>query len=363
MKLSASVLVIGGGPAGSTAARCLAAQGIEVVLLEKNTSFVKPCGGGISVAAFDEFAIPLSVIKRRVNTIRLVSPHGMVVEIGLGDNGLAIVERGEFDATLRAEASKRGALLLEGEVISIERNRYYAVKAKGSEETHEITADFLVAADGVNSRVRTLLGVKPVRSLLTVSAPARHSETDCCQFWFGASHAPGAYSWIFPAGRGVTMGTGTNLRGSVLSLLDRFQERAGIRSDSRGRVYRIPLWSGDLYERGNVLFVGDAAGQVLPLTLEGMYYAMKSAECAASSIVERSVRSYRKRWKDLFEKRFTVMGKLMTYFLQNDAAAEKLVDLHARPDVREASLRLWLMKDSGTQSLRDYIRLFKKFLW
>lgn len=363
MKLSASVLVIGGGPAGSTAARCLASAGIEVILLEKNTSFVKPCGGGISVNAFDEFAIPLSLIKRRVTTVKLVSPRGTVVEIGLGDNGLAIIERGQFDAALRAEAGKQGALVLEGEAISIERKRCYTVKAKGSEAMHEITADFIVGADGVNSRVRTLLGVGPVRSLVTVSSPVGHFESDCCQFWFGASHAPGAYSWIFPAGRGVVMGTGANRRGAVLSFFDRFQERVGIRSDNRGRVYRIPIWSDDLYERGNVLFVGDAAGQVLPLTLEGMYYAMKSAECAASSIIERSVRSYRKRWKDLFGKRFTVMEKLRTYFLKNDDAAEKLVDLHARPDVQEASLRLWFMKDSGTQSLREYARLFKKFLW
>ena len=62
--LRTKVLIIGGGPAGSTAARFLAKEGIDTILLERNFSFVKPCGGGIPDAAFDELGIPRNIIKK-----------------------------------------------------------------------------------------------------------------------------------------------------------------------------------------------------------------------------------------------------------------------------------------------------------
>ncbi len=81
MKLSAKVLVIGGGPAGATAARFLADQGIDVILLERNLFFVKPCGGGLSIGAFDELGIPKTAIKKEVKKIRVISPLGERLDI------------------------------------------------------------------------------------------------------------------------------------------------------------------------------------------------------------------------------------------------------------------------------------------
>jgi len=63
MKLSAKVLVVGGGPAGAIGAKTLAEWGVEVILLERNFLFEKPCGGGIPLSAFDEFGITKGVIN------------------------------------------------------------------------------------------------------------------------------------------------------------------------------------------------------------------------------------------------------------------------------------------------------------
>jgi len=71
MRLSAKVLVVGGGPAGATAARFLANNGVDVILLERNLSFVKPCGGGVSISALYELGIPKTMIKKEVKSIRL----------------------------------------------------------------------------------------------------------------------------------------------------------------------------------------------------------------------------------------------------------------------------------------------------
>lgn len=64
----------------------------------------------------------------------------------------------------------------------------------------------------------------------------------------------------------------------------------------------------------------------------------------------------------LFEKRFMLMKKLRNYLLKDDAPAEKLVALHRRRDIREASLMLWIGKDSSEEGLMDYMMFFRKLL-
>ena len=129
MKLSAKVLIIGGGPAGASAARHLAAHGRDVLLLEKNLSFEKPCGGGLSLRAFEELGIPKTAIKREVHRIRIVSPCGEGVDIPLQGCGLAIVGRKEFDSSLRQEAEAKGAKIVQGEFTGIQHAKSYRVSA------------------------------------------------------------------------------------------------------------------------------------------------------------------------------------------------------------------------------------------
>jgi len=185
-------------------------------------------------------------------------------------------------------------------------------------------------------------------------------SADCCEFWFGASHAPLSYSWVFPWNRGISVGTGSYEQGRLKSLFERFRERKGIQTEGEKSVYRIPVWTGDLYNKSKILFAGDSAGQVLPLTYEGIYYAMKSGEFAARAIIENKVDNYKKMWRSRFQKRFMLMGALRDYFLKDDNSAERLVALHGRPEIREASLRLWAMKDGGKSNLMSYIRFFGK---
>jgi geranylgeranyl reductase len=362
MRLSAKVLIIGSGPAGASAARCLAAHGRDVLLLEKNLSFEKPCGGGLSLRAFEELCIPKTAIKSEVHRIRIVSPRGESVDIELQGCGLAIVGRKEFDSSLRRAAEAKGAKIVQGEFTSIQHSKNYTVKAVNGDEQHEFEAEYVIAADGVNSRVRTALGIKPSRSFFTVSEKIRDVNADVCEFWFGGDHAPFSYSWVFPGSEGISIGTGTFQTGAITALLQRFKEKRGLHAAGTKKVYRIPAWKGDLYSKGNVLFAGDAAGQVLPLTYEGIYYAMKSGELAAQAIIEERVDTYRKVWKARFQRRFVLMDRLRNYFLKDDASAERLVALHRRPEIQEASLQLWVMKDSDHKGLLHYIKLFGKLL-
>lgn len=227
MKLSAKVLVVGGGPAGAIGARTLAEWGVEVILVEKDLLFEKPCGGGVPLNAFNEIGISRELIKREVKNIRIISPSGQKVDITLKGGSLGIVARGEFDKVLRSEAEKKGVQIIEGEFrwITASHNGYkVGTMIKGNET--EITAEYIVAADGVNSRVRAAVGIKPPKTLITFSEKIKEVSTECCEFWFGASHAQGSYSWVFPAEEGISVGTGSPDPGKVVALYQ-FLERSG----------------------------------------------------------------------------------------------------------------------------------------
>jgi geranylgeranyl reductase len=364
MRLNAKVLVVGGGPAGTTAARFLAESGLDVILLERNLSFAKPCGGGISLSAFDELDIPKTTIKKEIKSVRIVSPMGKMLDIELRGGNLAIVERGEFDRVLRNCAEEKGAKVIEGEFIRIidVNDKLYRVEAYIGEVKTEIVSEYIIAADGVNSRVRTALGIKSSKSLYTFSERIKGVETEFCELWFGSSHAPGVYSWVFPATDGISAGTGSFNPGETKALFERFKQRRGIIAEGRNRIYRIPLWKGNLYNKGKVIFTGDSAGQVIPFVYEGIYYSMKAGEFAAGAIIEKKADNYKRRWKSRFQKRFTLMDKLRAYFLKDDASVERLVALHRRPEIQELSLRLWIKKDGGMEIFKGYIKLFRKFL-
>lgn len=356
-------LVIGGGPAGATAARSLALGGIDAVLVERNMAFVKPCGGGIPSTAFKELDIPSHTVSKTVDKIKVVSPLANALSIDLDGGFISIVERGDFDAALRQEAAQAGARTIEAEFrhfSNIGKTINAVLSVKG--EVLNVSADYVIAADGVNSRVRSRLNIKPVGAFLTVSEKIKGADTDSCEFWFGASHAPRLYSWVFPQKDSLSVGTGSLDPRRIRALWDMFIRKRGLISQGIVRGYKIPLWQGDLYNSGKILFSGDAAGQVMPLSYEGIYYAMKSGEFAARAVIEGKAGDYKKLWQKRFQRRFSIMKRLWEYFLKDDLHAEKLVQLHEKPSVQAASMSLWLKKDHDKSRLLSYVNLFRKFI-
>ena len=199
------MLVVGGGPAGSTAARFLAKNGVDTLLVDKNFSFVKPCGGGVPSFLFREMDIPDHFARKTIDMIKVVSPKGDILDIRLEGASIAIVERGSFDASLRTEAERCGARLLEAEFSrfsDIGKNVTAEVTIRhpelptgaadaGALHSHvvNVKADYVIAADGVNSRVRAALNIKPSPAFFTLTEKIKDENTDVCEFWFGAAHA------------------------------------------------------------------------------------------------------------------------------------------------------------------------------
>jgi geranylgeranyl reductase len=211
--------------------------------------------------------------------------------------------------------------------------------------------------------------------LFTISAKLKHAPlpdgtggNGACEFWFGTEHASHFYSWIFPSQEYSSIGTGSNDPKELSSLLDRFTRRrfntsfkdlAAHTVSGKARAFKMPEWNGKLFNIENILFTGDAAGMVMPVTYEGIYYAMKSGEFAARAITEGKPDVYKKLWKNRFYKRFLLMSRIRSHLFRSDGDIEKWVTLHKNPEVQEIAMRLWLQKKPGSSTLVPYMNIFK----
>ena len=368
MRLEARILIVGGGPAGATAGRVLAAGGADCIILEKNLLGTKPCGGAIPSGAFEEFCLPLSAIKRRVNLLRVSPPRSSAFEIGLGEGYLGMVERREFDQMLRGMARAEGVAVMKGHFSRILESGSHAVLSEaeiGGQKT-EIRSEYVIAADGVNSRVRSSMGLRPVTSLHTlgVKLPLQKPfRENCCEFHFGSS-ARGGYSWIFPGGSSVSAGTGSTNPKKLRSGLQGFlaQKKWPWTGENGARGYRIPLWEPNPLVRGNVLFAGDSAAHVMPFTFEGIYYAMRAAQFAAEALLKDKPGLYRKLWRQRFRSRFLLMKTLWSTFLKNETATELLLSAFRDERVQQRGIKLWLDKTEGRGSFVSFANALRKYV-
>lgn len=390
--LRTHVLVIGGGPAGSTAARFLADSDIDTILLERDLSYIKPCGGGIPSAALQEFSIPEEVVKKKIKKMRIVSPKGEEVEVELKGGHLCITGRGAFDAKLREISINSGASIIEAEFLRFEEvggKIISTARKSATSEEIKIKSDYVVASDGITFKAGSSLNVNRGNSLYTISAHIKSTPSlalpiegegagggDVCEFWFGSNYASQFYSWLFPSSEYSSIGTGSTNPRELTTLLDAFIRRrfgmplknftaekfSGQNLINKPRAFKIPEWNGKLFNINNILFAGDAAGTVMPITYEGIYYAMKSGEFAARAIAEARPDLYKKLWNSRFRNRFLLMSKIRNYLFKSDENIERFVALHKRPDVQEIAMRLWLKKETGNSALISYMNIFRHII-
>lgn len=372
------VIVIGGGPAGAIAAKRLTEAGIRTFLIERDLKRIKPCGGGIPSTAFEEFRIPESIIERKVTNIGAVSPSSKELTIPLKGAYLAMVRREVFDAYLRKEAEESGAELIEGYFLDMKAGDRIEVEYSKNGTTKRLIADFLIGADGANSSVARCIGAEPPKRFLAIQERIKVSSgqmdyySDRCEFWYGSDISPSLYGWVFPKGDHLCIGTAVNYGDSrsLLSCLGRFKERLGKKIEGHSVIRREaspgPVEVMERMAYGKVLLCGDAAGLILPVSAEGIYYAMKSGEMAAEEIIKSKnpgdLKGYERRWKRLYGERFDLMKRLQDIFYRDDKMREKLVEIHGIKAVQKASMALWLKKDLSQRMLTAYRILFETYL-
>ncbi|MCX6537787.1 MAG: geranylgeranyl reductase family protein [Acidobacteria bacterium] len=318
-------MVVGAGPAGSTAARTLALGGARVLILDRATfPRSKPCGGGLTWRVLVRFPYLESVLPRiathAVTRLYMEGPGGQAVTVDGGRPTVMMIRRIEFDHLLLQLAQEAGAELVEGAEITRAEHRGGMVHLE-TREGHSFDAPLVVAADGVYSVVSRRLGFNsgwPSSSValdLMEETPADQLRaTDEQTLW--VSFAPGAghgYGYIFPKASWVNVGVGyllSSFKTDIAqppyqvhtSFIAKARQRGllvGASDRARFLAYQIPL-GGPLpvTARRGVYLAGDAGGFVNGFSAEGIFFAMVSGDLAGRAILDGpSTRRYQRYWR------------------------------------------------------------------
>jgi geranylgeranyl reductase family protein len=310
---SPDVLVVGAGPAGSTAARALALGGARVRLLER-AQFPrnKPCGGGLTTRALKRFPHLAAALERiethYISRLYLEGPAHRGTILSSPTPAVVTIRRVEFDRVLAQLAEEAGAELIEGAWVSTVRADEDGARVM-TRDGREFRADYLVAADGVNGIIARRLGLSAgwdeghlALDVMEESPNERLRALEPDTLWvsYGQNGAAG-YGYIFPKRSHTNVGIGclrSSYRERVALPPHEMQQRFvgelrqrnlvdGAASREDFTPYHLPLGGPiSTTARGRVLVAGDAGGFVNAYTGEGIFYAMVTGELAARAILD-----------------------------------------------------------------------------
>ncbi len=290
------VIVIGAGPAGSTAAYRLARKGARVALLDR-ASFPrdKPCGGGITLRGLHHLPIDVTpVVEDRIHTAELGFGYSDRFVRTSEEPVVYMTQRRRLDEHLASTAADAGADFRDGV-----RVRTIAMDATGgvvSTDTDRLTASVVIGADGCNGVSAKQLGLGAgVTYGVAYEGNVGWDVLDESH-WRGRlllefATVPGGYAWIFPKGDHANVGVGGWGRegGNLKAHLARLCSQYDVPSDrvTSARGYRLPLRDPAApIASARALVVGDAAGLVDPMSGDGMFEAFLSSRVAAGAVAD-----------------------------------------------------------------------------
>lgn len=366
------VLIVGASVGGAAAAITLRAMGVETVLIERELSKAKPCGGAVPPAAFTEFDLPTSLIDRKVRHCLVVSPSGQETRIAVAgtvptpDDYVAMVRREVFDGFLRERAQERGATLLHAQLTGLRVEQggvkaTYRSIADGRE--HTLAADAVIGADGAYSPTARFLGLPNLpravamqeRIALPDSQMARWQET--ADLYLGREVSPDLYAWAFPKRDhiAVGIGAGPGHTAHAKELLENLKARLGPALDG-GRLllreaHALPMEPRKRMAFDRAMLIGDAAGLVVHTSGEGIYWAMKSGQLAAQTLAHHldapsaaNLRAYEKTWWKQYGTMYGFLRWLQWWGYGNERQMEVFTEMCRNRDVQRLTFDSYMHK-------------------
>ena len=359
------VVVVGGGPAGATAAEDLARSGRTVAFVDREGR-IKPCGGAIPPRLIADFMIPDDQLVARITTARMISPTGRHVDIPIENGFVGMVDRADFDVFLRDRAERAGATRLTGTFLRVERDgegTHVVYRDRQDGDERRVATRLVIGADGARSGVARaeVPGGDRIPYVIAyheiVAAPDTGGGYDPgrCDVVYDGRISPDFYGWVFPHGASASVGMGSMVKGFDLK-----RATADLRAASglsgcetiRREGAPIPLKPLSRWDNGrDVVLAGDAAGVVAPSSGEGIYYAMvggRVAATAAAACLATGRASDLKLARRLFMREhktvFRVLASMQNAYYRSDERRERFVSLCHDIDVQRLTFEAYMNK-------------------
>ena len=346
-------LIVGAGPAGSLASEMLARGGARVALFDgRPHEEAKACGGGVTSKALKAWPFLLEAEGRTVSEVEMRAPSGKRISLELPEP-FAIYSRRALDSHLRERARRAGAKVFSEKVAADFGARDGGTWKVRSKSGSEWAGSVLVGADGASSQIaRRLSGPLPTSEMEVAfgyRAPLTSSREERTVIAFLPGWA--GYAWAFPRLDHISFGIATAQDTFDHKELDRFlwefikgyySEREGESSHFEGEdsdrgvneeegleerlrasvnryAARIPGLSAEALDERKAAgedwaLLGDAAGFADPVTGEGIYYALRSAELFAEAFLRGDVASYERAWRADFGRELRRAARMRRRF-------------------------------------------------
>lgn len=319
LKAECDVLVVGAGPAGSSAAAAAARSGATVIMIDKRAEVGVPvqCAEYIPKLLAMEVELSPAVVAQEVQSTETYINSKK--EAKTKTPGY-IINRDVFDKELANEAIRNGARLVES-TKALHRTKHGVLVSRDGHET-EITSKIIIGADGPASTVGAWINqknsrlVNALQTTVPLTQPVGH-----CEIYFEPEFYAG-YGWLFPKGEVANVGVGvasgrSNLRKLLKGLLERLADEGKVlATENCFTAGLIPVGGPVKTVIENIILVGDAAGQTHPITGAGIPQAVVcgklAGESAAVAALENNSfheKNYETKWKMLYSSTLEIADK------------------------------------------------------
>ncbi|TFF85894.1 MAG: NAD(P)/FAD-dependent oxidoreductase [Promethearchaeota archaeon] len=389
------VIISGAGPSGSKCAEILAKSGFKVALIEKDTTWRKPCGGGVSSRIFKYFPQLRRFNPHRIKSIGMYSADYENLHFSwesMKDDSI-VIDRLELDNLIRNVAVDAGAQLFDDHIsydFLIKQGKRVGIKTKTQEKIEEFYGKILIIADGMSSKLAVKSGLRKkweIDELGLAKCAIMEGETSLDTQSIHVFFRPyKGYGWIFPLSeRKFNIGCGTfeeaNRKYNLNTIYEEFIRDPRIKHLLPEKTYK-QTWSASfpLPAKGvkknslfgeNIMLIGDTAGFVSPISGEGIHPSIVSGKVAAETAIaaleeENISKKQLKKYKtnsniSKIIRNFQLKRSMVEFFYENDGENLSIMLKLAKQNekFRDIVVNMFLFNAAPSKEFFSKIKDFK----